>query len=133
MARSKSYFSWLWSKLCTHDGRNESPQTFVSFALLNFPLWFLIPLITNKKWQNETGQPTVLFEKARFTSWCHMSEARRQAKHNLCSLSYLRLKKNAAKLPKTKIMTDGVWQQEKWGVTSHKHPQTALKSDPEKK
>lgn len=37
-----------------------------------------------------------------------MSEARRQAKHNLCSLSYLRLKKNVAKLPKTKIMNDGL-------------------------
>lgn len=33
-----------------------------------------------------------------------MSEDRRQAKHNLCTWNYLRLKKNATKLPKTKIM-----------------------------
>lgn len=41
-----------------------------------------------------------------------MSEARRQAKHNLCSLSCVRLEKNAAKLPKTKIMIDGLETEE---------------------
>lgn len=58
------------------------------------------------KRQREIRLPTVHFlrEKDRFTSWCYMSEDRRQAKHNLCTWNYLRLKKNATKLPKTKIM-----------------------------
>lgn len=37
-----------------------------------------------------------------------MSEARRQAKHNLCSVSHVRPEKNAAKLPKTKLTLDGL-------------------------